>query len=152
MIELVQRLKMPRFTRAWAILAVVIVAVVTAWPSAHTIRPNQIYVIDGDTIDADGQRFRLVGYDTPEIYSPKCAFELELGTAAAERLERLIDSGQLVELKVVAGHDPHDRNLGKLLIDRRDVGDVLISEHLARPYFGGLRAGWCEQQARVEFQ
>ena len=36
---------------------------------AETISSASIYVIDGDTIDVDGNRFRLVGLDTPETYT-----------------------------------------------------------------------------------
>ena len=49
---------------------------------AETISPASIYVIDGDTIDVDGNRFRLVGLDTPETYSAQCDYELALDRAA----------------------------------------------------------------------
>jgi hypothetical protein len=39
-------------------------------------------VIDGDTIRYKGEKIRLAGIDTPEIFSPKCSHELELGRRA----------------------------------------------------------------------
>ena len=38
--------------------------------------------------------------------------------------------------------DVYGRKLRNLAVDGRDVGDVLVSEGLARPYGGGRR-GWC---------
>ena len=43
-------------------------------------------MIDGDTNHYDGMKIRLADIDTPEISSPKCASELELGQEAKHRL------------------------------------------------------------------
>jgi len=37
---------------------------------ADPISVTEISVVDGDTIDAHGQRYRMIGYDTPEVVTP----------------------------------------------------------------------------------
>jgi endonuclease YncB( thermonuclease family) len=43
---------------------------------ADAVKPTDIYVVDGDTIEALGRRIRLVGFDAPELggHAP-CGFE-----------------------------------------------------------------------------
>jgi len=112
-------------------------------------------VIDGDTVGlADGRRIRLIDYQTPEIFGPRCPEERALGLKATQRLRQLIQGGQ-VEVKLVAcSCDPRDANCnygrecGRLSVGGADVGNTLISEGLAEPHvcgFGGCppRASWC---------
>lgn len=101
-------------------------------------------VIDGDTIKSnDGMRYRLLGFDTPETHPPRCERERELGQRATNRLKELLSSGdaRLIESGRV---DRYGRKLAWLTVDNRDVGDILISEGLARAYHGGQRATWCD--------
>ncbi len=112
--------------------------------TAERISAAAIHVVDGDTIDARGDRFRLVGFDTPETYKPRCDYELALGRAATARLRELLENGQGVDLVVLPGRDRYDRGLARLFIDRRDVGAILIAEGLARSYTGGRRESWCD--------
>ena len=119
-------------------------AMLVAIPArAETILADAIRVIDGDTIDVAGDRFRLVGFDTPETYGPKCDYERALGQEATARLRSLLDVVQRAELVVLPGRDRYGRGLARLLVAKRDVGDILISEGLARAYQGGRREGWC---------
>ena len=50
-------------------------------------------IIDGDTINFDGVRIRIVQIDTPETFGPRCENELILGLKAKKRLRELLDSG-----------------------------------------------------------
>ncbi|WP_157844017.1 thermonuclease family protein [Epibacterium ulvae] len=100
-------------------------------------------MIDGDTIDVEGQRYRLVGFDTPETWKPKCNFELQLGKQATARLRTLVTSGQILEINILPGKDKYGRGLAKLLVGGADVGDILRDEGLARSYTGGKRQEWC---------
>ena len=111
--------------------------------AAEPIDARDIYVVDGDTIDADGERVRLIGYDTPETYQAQCAYERALGDAATARLRELIAFPAVVELVLQPGRDRYGRLLGRLLVNGRDVGTTLIGEGLARAYSGGRRDGWC---------
>ena len=46
-------------------------------------------VIDGDTIRWNGEKVRLVGFNTPEISEPQCAAEATKGKQAKLRLQQL---------------------------------------------------------------
>ncbi len=104
-------------------------------------------VIDGDTIDLDcaGEglvRTRLMGFDTPEVFSPKCDAELALGNAATQALQHRVDGSREV-LVAFRGTDRYGRRLARLSLDGTDVAQPLIAAGLARPYEGGRRDGWC---------
>ena len=107
---------------------------------AETISSASIYVIDGDTIDVDGARFRLVGLDTPETYRARCDYELALGRAATARL---VGSGSHLDLAVLPGRDKYGRGLARLFVGGRNIAEILTSEGLARAYEGGRRQSWC---------
>lgn len=101
-------------------------------------------VVDGDTIKAPyGVTYRLLGFDTPETHFAKCDAELELGLAAKDRLEELLEKS---EVKVIESGklDKYGRTLAHLMADGRDVGEILIGEGLARPYHGERRRSWCD--------
>ena len=106
------------------------------------VQRQDITVIDGDTIKWETVRVRLMGFDTPEL-SGRCRSERRLAQDAKERLHRLLEDATDIELVNRAEQDRYGRVLAWLLIDGRDVGQVLISENLARPYDGGQRMGWC---------
>lgn len=110
------------------------------------------YIFDGDTFAAYvnleddiniSVRVRLINVDTPEIHGA-CDSEIRAALRAKERLAQLIPVGSVVELSKIKD----DKYLGRIdayvkTADGRDVGTVLISEKLGRPYSGGRRAGWC---------
>lgn len=50
--------------------------------SAEPFPSREIYMVDGDTAKVAGHNYRLVGYDTPETWRPKCEYERALGQAA----------------------------------------------------------------------
>lgn len=116
-------------------------------------------VIDGDTVRVQGQTFRLVGFDTPETGNrSRCLHESALGDRATYRLRELIGSAASVELTPLpcacrpgtqgTSQCNHGRSCGTLRANGRDVGDILISEGLARSYLCGAtscprRGQWC---------
>lgn len=108
-----------------------------------SVTATALRVVDGDTVEFEGLSYRLTGYDTPEVRHADCEAEKTLGDRATARLQALIDAAASMELRVEAGRDRYGRGLGSLLVDGRDVSDVLISEGLARRYNGGQRLGWC---------
>lgn len=111
--------------------------------AAAPIAPNEIKVIDGDTIATRGRTYRLLGFDAPEFHRAKCLTEAVIGRRAARRLQQLIDNGGL-DLVVVPCpcHEASQgkrscnrgRFCGRLLASGQDVGRVLIHEGLARPH------------------
>lgn len=90
-------------------------------PAVDRVTPSHLTVVDGDTVNFAGQSIRLVGFDTPETYRAECASERRLGEAATDRL----------------------RDLARLMLDGRDVADIMVGEGLARRYSGGHRQSWC---------
>jgi endonuclease YncB( thermonuclease family) len=111
-----------------------------------------LFAIDGDTVECDGQRVRLLGdgipnvrgIDTPETWKPDCQRELQWGLAAKDRTKELL---RMPGLKVEDSgeRDRYGRILGAIrLPDGRTVGGVLLSEGLAAEWRPGYRANWCD--------
>jgi endonuclease YncB( thermonuclease family) len=100
-------------------------------------------VIDGDTIRYAGEKIRLADIDAPEISSPKCASELELGQEAKHRLLTLMNAGSF-EVAYIGGRDEdtYGRKLRVIKRNGQSLGDTLIAEGLARPW-DGARRRWC---------
>lgn len=113
---------------------------------SHTTKhlaASDVSAVDGDTLDHGGDRYRLVGFDTPETYRAQCAAEKELGLKAKHRLTDIIRVAGTVDLEIEPSRDKYGRFLAVARADGRDVGAILISEGLARPYDGGKRQPWC---------
>ena len=106
------------------------------------VQRQDITVIDGDTITWKTVRVRLMGFDTPEL-SGRCNLERHLAQDAKGKLHSLLAAATDIELVRRADRDQYGRLLAWLMIDDRDVGRVLISERLARPYESGQRMAWC---------
>lgn len=118
-------------------------------------------ITDGDTVKLHGRSkgTRLVGFNTPETYRPRCDRELALGQQATLRLEALLRNADQVDLQLVACACPpgtqgtdacnFGRSCGVLRVDGRDVGDILIAEGLAVPFHCGstscprMPRPWC---------
>ena len=99
---------------------------------AEPIASNDIYVLDGNTIDMHGQRIRLVGFDTPEEgQRARCTTERTLGARTAARLRQIISRGDRIDLQMAACACPpgtegtHQCNNGwpcaRLTVDGKDV-------------------------------
>lgn len=100
-------------------------------------------VVDGDTIWHDGTKIRIADIDTPEVGDPKCGAEAALGAKATKRLLQLVNAGPF-EMKAWEGRDEdkYGRKLRVFVRDGRSLGDILVSEGLARTWTG-RRQPWC---------
>ncbi|MGC0325014.1 endonuclease YncB(thermonuclease family) [Bradyrhizobium sp. USDA 326] len=113
---------------------------------AEPITAAEIAVVDGDTIDAHGQRYRMIGYDTPEVATPRRkvrADERAVALLAKERLGELLHAGTLDLTEVpcscsksalINGTCNHRRKCAILSLDGNNIGATLIAEELAVPY------------------
>jgi micrococcal nuclease len=128
--------------------------------SAFAISAREFSITDGDTIRLNGSSAgtRLVGFNTPETFSPQCERERTLGQRATARLRGIVATSRL-ELEMVACACPpgtqgtdrcnFGRSCGMLRTDGRNVGDILISEGLAVRFVCGrngcpsLPRPWC---------
>lgn len=100
-------------------------------------------IIDGDTGRDQGEKWRLIAIDTPEISEPGCENERAVAIAARNRLRDLLADG--FRLRASGRKDPHGRNLVDIeLMDGRDVSRVLLDEGLAQrwPNRGNI---WCDR-------
>ncbi|MBY5744650.1 thermonuclease family protein [Rhizobium leguminosarum] len=113
-------------------------------------------ITDGDTIKMDdGTPVRLIGFNTPEKFEPRCDHERELGIRASKRLVEIVSSGKSTVTRVACSCKlgtggtskcNYGRSCGILRVDGRDVGQTLISEGLAVPFICG--AGGCPPTPR----
>ena len=120
----------------------------TAPAVAEPIDPEDVTVIDGDTIAVYHMQpnVRLVGFNAPESSNALCEAERQLGVRAAQRLLDLVRAGHLdfvyVECSCPAGTQGtrfcnYGRDCGTLKSHGRDVGAILIEEGLAVPFVCG---------------
>ena len=100
-------------------------------------------VVDGDTIHYAGLKIRLEDIDAPETYQYKCESELALGKRATNRLLELINAGpfELVN-RGSRDEDRYGRKLRTIERDGRSLGNILVTEGLAR-HWDGARRSWC---------
>ena len=105
---------------------------------------RHIEVVDGDTVRRDGEIFRLVGFNTPESgLNARCSSEQGLAAKATDRLQQLLSEGAPKLQRVSCACEPgtegtrrcnYGRLCGKLTVDGRDVGSILIAEGLAERF------------------
>ena len=129
--------------------------------SSGTIIHNSFSITDGDTIRISGENkgTRLVGFNTPETFSPRCEREAQLGRRATARLKEIVASSDMELVKVPcacpSGTEGTDacnfgRSCGVLRANGKDVGDILISEGLAVRFVCGRTScpstprPWCD--------
>jgi endonuclease YncB( thermonuclease family) len=126
--------------------------------AAGAIDRSAISVTDGDTIRVRGRPTRLVGFNAPESYEPRCANERTLGERAKARLKQIVGEGNLTFVRIACSCPPgtegtqvcnFGRACGSLSSNGTDIGDILISEGLAVPFHCGqtscptLPRPWC---------
>lgn len=100
-------------------------------------------VVDGDTFWHQGEKIRIADIDTPELSPPRCAREKQLGQAAKRRLHALLNAGRFSLNAGWRDEDRYGRNLRTVTRQGRSIGDILVSEGLARR-LDGSRHPWCD--------
>lgn len=91
----------------------------------QVVDPKHIKVVDGDTIMVGPERVRIVGLNAPELKG----YSAEAGTATKERLEQLIESGQVAIDR--RGQDKYGRTLAEVTVGDQSVAALLSGEGLA---------------------
>ncbi|PZR92307.1 MAG: nuclease [Stutzerimonas stutzeri] len=120
--------------------------------STAALAESRVVIIDGDTVDIDGERIRIHNIDAPETRGARCEAELVLGLRAKERLAGLLRAGPVtIDRCEASGRctDRYGRTLARLRTAAGDVGAVLVREGLAQPWQPGRAAAerrvqqWC---------
>lgn len=100
-------------------------------------------VVDGDTLWLNGEKIRAMGYDTPEPMTNVCGGQREK-QLAAKATARFIELFNETEISIARnGQDKYGRTLAVIRSNGRLVGDILISEGLARRWPDGHEF-WCD--------
>lgn len=85
---------------------------------------------------------RLLGFDTPEVYSPECGAELAAGRQATAILRQIVQSGPITDARF-QGQDRYGRALVRLEVAGQDVARQMLLKGYAVPYSGGASPNWC---------
>lgn len=110
-------------------------------------RPNtadKTCIVDGDTLWLQGENIRLKDFDTPEPQTQICGGRAEVALAhqASARLLELLNSYPWTIEYFGYDSTSSKRRLATIRINGTDVGDILISERLARRWPDGDE-WWC---------
>jgi micrococcal nuclease len=102
--------------------------------------------VDGDTLRLSGISIRLVDYDAPELFSPRCRRESTLALRAKSELQRQVAAGNLQVSIVPCATNNYGRLCGRAtLSDRTPLASHMILLNLAVPYDGlEQKKNWCQ--------
>ena len=117
-------------------MSILLAAAAMAICPASGVRVTCVH--DGDSIVLEKERIRIADIDTPEL-NGKCAYESRLAIRSRNRLAQLLGDGFKVHRE---GKDRYGRTLAIITVNGRSVGDMLVSEGLARTW-SGRREQWC---------
>lgn len=112
-------------------------------------------VLDGDTIEYKADflpaplkpvlKIRVLGIDTPEKgHRAQCPEEAALAAKASALTKKAVKEAKTIQLQLEGWDKYGGRVLGYVLIDGKNLGDMLIAAGLARPYDGGTKSSWCK--------
>jgi endonuclease YncB( thermonuclease family) len=103
----------------------------------------RVWVVDGDTLDGDGVRYRFANIDAPETGdNAKCFLERQRGEEAKRAAIKMVRSASIVAVRRTWRTDRFGRRVAFVLVDGADLGDLLVAQGLARPW-RGMRERWC---------
>lgn len=108
-----------------------------------------IQVIDGDTLKVNDHTYRLVGYDTPELYSGKCLSERRLASKARLRLAQLVTEPGAKLQEVLCHGSNFGRKCAVVYVNGKNIARTLVREGYADDYWCSSagcpkRRNWCE--------
>jgi len=110
--------------------------------AAPGVAGTAFHVIDGDTVELDGERIRIANIDTPETgRRAGCASERRLARTATRRARSHFRNAGEVQVRR-SGTDRYGRTLARIRLDGRDFGRIMIEDGLARPW-RGRQHEWC---------
>ncbi len=119
---------------------------------SNSFEAENLRVVDGDDIVWRNTRYRLAGYDTPEIKNFRSkkdkALEWRRGQQARLRLETLIAGARSVHLIEWGTVVFPNRQLATLLIDGWDVATIATDEGWAADYKDRKQIDWGDRRRK----
>ena len=123
-------------------------------PQGVTYEAQIISVSDGDTIVISAPYLpaplkpqlavRIFGVDTPEKgHRAQCPREAQMGELATQFTKRMISQGRQFHVTLYGWDKFGGRVLGDILVNGQSVRQGLISNGLAREYYGEAKQSWC---------
>jgi endonuclease YncB( thermonuclease family) len=112
-------------------------------------------VIDGDTVAFEATflpdplkkelSIRVFGVDTPEKgFRAKCAKEDVMGQKASDFTKKAVVSTKHHQVILMDWDKYGGRVLGDVILDGKSLRQALITNGLAREYYGEAKTSWCE--------
>lgn len=134
--------------RAMRFGAALAMSLITAAAAHGEVIAGRATVVDGDTLDIDGERIRLRSeagpIDAPELRKAQCPLELFRAQAARERLAALMAPNDFsIDRR---GRDRYGRTVAVVYSQGVDVASTLVREGHAKPWPKLARADrptWC---------
>lgn len=102
-------------------------------------------VIDGDTIWYEGEKYRLLDIDAPEVFSPECRREAELGERATYALRDWLNEGPftLTRDPMQPDRDRYHRLLRSVTREGGSLREAMIRIGVAHGY-RAAGPDWCD--------
>lgn len=124
-------------------------------PNGVTYDAQILRVVDGDSIVIAAPflpaplkpqlSVRIYGVDTPEKgHRAQCSSEAERGEMASQYTKQLVQSGKQFQVTLYAWDKFGGRVLGDIIVDGQSVRFGLITNGLAREYYGEKKQSWCQ--------
>ena len=143
-----------------AVILILVVILLSLFIGCHAAYAGQKYrwpvlrVIDGDTvkvrINSMPRELQLVsvrinGVDTPEKgRRAKCSYERELSKKAKAFTSLALEQAKDIYFTNISYGKYGGRILATVYVDGFNLGDMLINQNLAKPYFGKKKIGFCK--------
>jgi micrococcal nuclease len=103
-------------------------------PGVHPLLGNEIGI-------------RVRGIDTPEIRGG-CVFEKRKAKEAQTMVQDVLNHAKDITLRDIE-RGKYFRIVATVVVDGRNLGDLLIDQKLAIPYDGGRKVKWCDLEGKL---
>lgn len=105
---------------------------------------GMVKVIDGDTLEVEGETVRISNIDAPEVGDGSgCWAEAVLAARARQQLIEFVNISKSIDVEDdPRGKDQYGRTLATVRLDGKDVGEAMVFAGLASKWTGE-RWNWC---------